>query len=428
MTNTRAAGPPRLTLELRMAFSLASQPGQARWTPQPKPVRGATVRVQATGTQAVSNRLGRVTLALPEGADQVLEIEPAADELSPGVASPQHAGGGFAQAPSFLFRPFQVVVSVGPTGFVHQPAPRIELTPVPGAPAHALIFSTSASELVLDWKPDWLKSGNRAQVTNKSNEFLVIHRTGGDSIGSAVNTFTNPANVTGIHYLLDVDGHVVKLVHEADRVNHTGPAFWQGAAQVNARSIGIEVVHGGSGPFPDAQYESLLRLVREIRTAHPSITRQRVVGHSDIAVASATDRTLSNRRIDDPGGTFDWVRLEQAQQARQRVVGPPAPMIYNLAPGEFVDPGGRLSQSRNVVDIAQIQRDLSTIGYSVATDGTTISGIFDAPLQAAVRAFHRRYFSGAQAAHAGPDFRASPPRIDYSTAFAIQSVVADTLP
>src|SRR5690606_26695646 len=131
---------------------------------------------------------------------------------------------------------------------------------------------------------DWIKAANRAAIANKVNDFLVIHRTGGLSIGSALNTFTNPANVTGIHYLLDVDGHVVKLVHESDRVNHTGPSFWLGSTQANQQSVGIEVVHGGNGDFPAAQYATLLRLVGEIRAAHTGIVRQRVVGHSDIAV------------------------------------------------------------------------------------------------------------------------------------------------
>src|SRR5690606_15900501 len=197
-------------------------------------------------------------------------------------------------------------------------------------------FEVSSGTLVLDWKPDWIKAGNRLAAPNKRNDYLVIHRTGSMSVGSAINTFTNSNNTTCIHYLLDVDGHVVKLAHENDQVNHTGPAFWQGVTQINARSIGIEVVHGGNGDFPDAQYTTLLRLVREIRAAHPNITRQNVVGHSDIATESTTNRTLSNRCIDDPGDTFDWARLENAGQVRRRTAGPPPPTAYGLRPGEYV--------------------------------------------------------------------------------------------
>jgi N-acetylmuramoyl-L-alanine amidase len=428
MSSARSAGPQRLTLDLRMAFSLAAHPGQARWAPQPKPIPGARVRVQASGVTATTNRLGKVTLALAQGADQVIEIEPADTQASSELAGPSLGNGDFAQAPALMLRPFQVVVDVDENGFTTAPRPRIQLQASPGTPPHALVFEVSSGTLVLDWKPDWIKAGNRLAAPNKRNDYLVIHRTGSMSVGSAINTFTNSNNTTCIHYLLDVDGHVVKLAHENDQVNHTGPAFWQGVTQINARSIGIEVVHGGNGDFPDAQYTTLLRLVREIRAAHPNITRQNVVGHSDIATESTTNRTLSNRRIDDPGDTFDWARLENAGQVRRRTAGPPPPTAYGLRPGEYVT---QSQPNRNgaTPEYARIQSALLSIGYSVAEAGTTISDQFDGALEAAVRAFQRRHFSGSNAALKGNEFgTARTVRIDFSTAFAIQMVAADSLP
>lgn len=428
MAQPVAAGPPRVTIELRMAFSLAAQPGVARWSPQPKPVRGATVTVRATGASAVTNRTGRVTLALAAGANQVLEIEPAAAELSPGAAATGHGGGGFAQAPSFLFRPFEVEVDIDATGFVLNPAPRVRVQAIAGVPAHALLFSVTAGELVLDWKPDWIKSNNRAQVANKANEFLVIHRTGGASIGSAINTFTNRANATGIHYLVDVDGHVVKLVHESDRVNHTGPSFWQRSTQANARSVGIEIVHTGNQDFPAEQYTSLLRIVPDIRATHAAIVRQRVVGHSDIAVTRTNDLTLSTRRIIDPGETFDWDRLEAAGHARRRLIGPPA-TTYNVLAGQTLRRGqtharGPGGPNPLAADIRQLQTDLLAIGYSVANGGTTISGVFDDALEAAVKAHQQRYFSGGNRRLRGANFALGV--VDFETATSIQAVLQDT--
>ena len=65
------------------------------------------------------------------------------------------------------------------------------------------------------------------------------------------------------------------------------------------------------------------------------ITRHRVVGHSDIAVRSNSDVTLSTRRIDDPGKNFDWARLERAELVRRRVGGRP-PMVYGIGPDDVV--------------------------------------------------------------------------------------------
>jgi N-acetylmuramoyl-L-alanine amidase len=405
---------------------LASDPGQARWTPQPKPVRGARVRVQASGATAVTNRRGKVTLVIPPGANHTIEVEPAASELSPGVAGPSHGSGGFQRAPSYLFRPFRIIVSVDAAGFAPIPAPRIELQAVAGAPPHALVFAVSPSELVIDWKPDWLKSGNRNTVDSKRNEFLVIHRTGSDSIGSAINTFTNPRNVTGIQYIVDIDGHALKLVHELDKVNHAGAAFWQGVTQINARSVGIEVVHGGNGNFADAQYATVLRLVREIRGAHASITRQGVVAHADIAVESGTNRTISTRRVDDPGETFDWARLENAGLVRRRSAGPPPPTVYGIGPGEFVSRRRPTTRNGSTPSYGELQRDLLAVGYSIAENGTNVSGSFDRALERAIQAFQRRYFSGSARAVRGANFVLG--QLDFDTAFAVKMVAGDTSP
>lgn len=73
------------------------------------------------------------------------------------------------------------------------------LQAVPGAPPHALVFTLERGRLVLDWKPDWLKSNNREPSANKPKDVLAIHRTGADNIGSTINEFTNPAVKKGIH-------------------------------------------------------------------------------------------------------------------------------------------------------------------------------------------------------------------------------------
>jgi N-acetylmuramoyl-L-alanine amidase len=316
-----------------------------------------------------------------------------------------------------------VTVDTDAKGFVAGSA-KVTTKPVAGSPDHALVLSLSADKVRLDWKPDFIKTPNRKIVASKSNNVLVLHRTGGTNIRSAINTFLNAGGKVSPQYLVDVDGFVVKLAHEDEVCNHAGHAFWAGATNINTTSVGIEIVHGAPVVFPDAQYDSVLRLVREIRAAHPSITRQSVVGHMEIATGN-TDRTLSSRRIDDPSEFFEWDRLEAKNLVRMRVTSVPAPTIFGISAGEFAEQS-RSSPKSLKPDISGIQQALSDIGYSVAPNGTTISGTFDAALTAAVRAFQRRYFSGGNAASKGKAFRLG--RIDFETAFAIQAVAADVLP
>jgi len=74
-------------------------------------------------------------------------------------------------------------------------------------------------------------------------------------------------------------------------------------------------------------------------------------------------------------------------------------------------------------DYRGIATALSNIGYSIATNGTTVSGAFDTALERAIRAFQQRYFSGANIALRGANFALM--QLDFETAVAIQQVAAD---
>jgi N-acetylmuramoyl-L-alanine amidase len=419
---TVTAAPPRVTVELLKAFSLASAPGVVRWI-EGHGVPAAKVSVQGTSISGTTDAKGVVHLPIVGVVKgRVLEIDPASSQVSNGPASTGHGTGG-ANAPALQLRSFTVTVDTDANGFVAGSA-QMNVPTVAGSPPHALLLSLTKDKLSLDWKPDFIKTPNRKIVANKANNVLVLHRTGGTDIRSAINTFLNATGKVSPQYLVDVDGFVVKLAHETEIVNHAGHAFWDGATNINATSVGIEIVHGAPVVFPQAQYDSVLRLVQEIRAAHATITRQHVVGHMEIATNN-NDQTLSSRRIDDPSEFFEWDRLENAQLVRHRIPSVAAPVVFGIGPGQFAEKSRRSPRTLRP-DFTGIQQALSDIGYSVATNGTTISGVFDDPLVAAVRAFQRRYFSGGNAASKGTNFKLG--RIDFETAFAIDSVSQDTLP
>ncbi|MEO7037232.1 MAG: N-acetylmuramoyl-L-alanine amidase [Polyangiaceae bacterium] len=445
------AAPAKLSVQLTMAFSLPSNLGVVRWLPGKSmpdgfPVAKAIVSVKGTPISAKTTILGIAQLPIATPAKgRVLEINPAPSQVSSGPAGTSTGASG-KSAPAALFRPLSVTVDTDANGFVPGTA-TVSVTPVAGSPPYALLLSLTKDKLKLDWKPDFLKSPNAKTVAGKSNDLLVVHRTGGSVISGAINGFLDPKDPDKkcIHYLIDRDGHVVKLAHEDDAVNHTGRAFWQSISNPNSSSIGIENVNGDPDTFPDEQYTTLLRLVQEIRAANPSIGRQQVVGHVEIGTekppkGKPADLSVSfSRRIDDPGVLFEWDRLENAGLTRQRVVSVPAATVFGIGPGQFADlvvdrkghPTGtgspRLSPKTLTPDFTAIQQALSDIGYSInAKDGTTTTGVFDEALHNAVRAFQRRYFSGGNAVNKGKQF--SLGRIDFETAFAIQCVQQDTGP
>jgi N-acetylmuramoyl-L-alanine amidase len=133
-------------------------------------------------------------------------------------------------------------------------------------------------------------------------DMLVLHYTGMPSAEAALSRLCDPAAKVSAHYTIDEDGTVYALVPEARRAWHAGHSFWAGLRNVNACSIGIELVNPGHEfgyrVFPQSQIAALKNLCRDILARHP-IPAARVLGHSDIAPA----------RKEDPGELFPWAEL-----------------------------------------------------------------------------------------------------------------------
>ena len=134
---------------------------------------------------------------------------------------------------------------------------------------------------------------------------IVLHYTGMKSGQAALDRLRDPEAKVSSHYLVEEDGRVFRLVAEERRAWHAGVSFWRGRRNVNGDSIGIEIVNPGHEfgyrPFPEAQIESVIALVADIRTRW-EIEDNRILGHSDVAPA----------RKEDPGELFPWRRLAEA--------------------------------------------------------------------------------------------------------------------
>lgn len=146
-------------------------------------------------------------------------------------------------------------------------------------------------------------SPNHEDRRDSAIDMLVLHYTGMQSAQAALGRLCDPATKVSAHYLIDEDGGVFQLVHEARRAWHAGQSSWRGHTDVNSRSIGIELVNPGHEfgyrAFPEAQIDALIALTQLILARH-SIPARNVVGHSDIAPARKTD----------PGELFPWARLK----------------------------------------------------------------------------------------------------------------------
>jgi len=134
-------------------------------------------------------------------------------------------------------------------------------------------------------------------------DMLVLHYTGMTSGAEALARLCDAEAKVSSHYLVEENGTVYSLVPESQRAWHAGLSSWHGEADVNSRSVGIEIVNPGHEfgyrAFPQAQIDAVIRLSLGVLSRH-SIEPRNVVGHSDVAPT----------RKQDPGELFPWERLK----------------------------------------------------------------------------------------------------------------------
>jgi N-acetylmuramoyl-L-alanine amidase len=185
-------------------------------------------------------------------------------------------------------------------------------------------------------------------------DMLVLHYTGMRTAAQAVERLCDPDARVSAHYVIEENGVIWRLVPENRRAFHAGVSCWEGESDLNAVSLGIEIVNPGHEwgyrPYPEAQMAAVEALCADLISRH-AIPAHRVVGHSDIA----PDRKA------DPGELFDWPRLARA--------------------GIGIWPGAKSSDPAREIDPAQALADLAAIGYC-ATERS---------LRPAVTAFQRRF-------------------------------------
>jgi N-acetylmuramoyl-L-alanine amidase len=196
-------------------------------------------------------------------------------------------------------------------------------------------------------------------------DMIVLHYTGMASGEAALARLRDPASEVSAHYLVEEDGRIFALVPEERRAWHAGRAFWAGQSDINAISVGVEIVNPGHEwgyrDFPQTQIEAVIELVGEIRSRW-TIEDGRILGHSDVAPDRKTD----------PGERFPWKRLAEAGHGLW--VEPPP------APGPPLGPGDR------GLGVLVVKGALARLGYAVDPVER-----YDAALAVTVSAFQRHW-------------------------------------
>jgi N-acetylmuramoyl-L-alanine amidase len=210
---------------------------------------------------------------------------------------------------------------------------------------------------------------SRTAVSQDSRvQYVILHFTWSDWESSLATLADGPVSS---HYLVRDDPvRIYQLVDESRRAFHAGASSWRGHTQLNAASIGIEIVNAGNRladqgiawqDYPPEQIEAVVRLVKDIVARH-DLPTDRVLGHSDVAPL---------RKL-DPGPRFPWRRLA----AEGLITWPDAERVA----------AARVRYATQLPDVRWFQARLAEIGYEIAP-----SGLLDSPTRQVIAAFQMKY-------------------------------------
>lgn len=204
-------------------------------------------------------------------------------------------------------------------------------------------------------------------------KYIVLHYTWED-LPNSLRILTEEE--VSAHYLItdEEPARILQLVDESQRAWHAGNSQWKTEHNLNASSIGIEIVNLGSRQsamsahsevwqaFKSSQIERLIVLLKDIQARH-RIPSENILGHSDIA---------PQRKV-DPGPLFPWQWLAQEGLARW----------YDE---EEVSVLTQYYRQHTLPSVEKVQKQLRTIGYPIE-----LSQQWDKQTHNVLRAFQMRY-------------------------------------
>ena len=102
------------------------------------------------------------------------------------------------------------------------------------------------------------------------------------------------------HLFIKRTGEVIQFVPLDKRAWHAGKSEYLGRRDFNNFSIGIELHGSVLDYYTEKQYDSLKKIIAELKQIFPSLQDSNILGHSDIAPD----------RKSDPGPNFEWGKIK----------------------------------------------------------------------------------------------------------------------
>lgn len=208
------------------------------------------------------------------------------------------------------------------------------------------------------------KTPNQSSREGVQIDTIVIHCTAGGNTAGAVATLKDPDRGASAHIVIPrwsqtlknkEPRETVKLVPDNMKAWHVRKTLWfQGKQDVNARSLGVEIVNTAMEdcPYTEWQIEELLRWCRYWAAVHPI---KYIVTHA----------YLDPERRSDPCVTFPWDSFVKKLLRKGDGDNPTNRVLKIFVKGEQIDCDAEIQEGSTWAEIKPI---IQKLGFSIKFD------------------------------------------------------------
>ena len=132
---------------------------------------------------------------------------------------------------------------------------------------------------------------NPEREPRRSTRYIILHTT--EAPGNSA--LAKLRDCGEANFCLDTDGRVYRIIDHRRTAFHCGRSMWEGRANVDDCSIGIEVVGYHNRDITPAQYQALAALLAELKFIY-RIPDERVLTHSMVAYGAPNKWIPRNHR------------------------------------------------------------------------------------------------------------------------------------
>jgi hypothetical protein len=144
--------------------------------------------------------------------------------------------------------------------------------------AAALCLMGAQAWAVVRFDNSYYSARNRERAVRKRTTLIVLHTTEAPS-RSALRKLSDLGEC---HYCIDEAGRVYRIIDHRREAYHAGRSMWNGRANADEFSVGIEICGYHNKPLAAAQYRSLAALIGELKHIY-KIADHNVISHAHVA-------------------------------------------------------------------------------------------------------------------------------------------------